>query len=349
MAGRVILTGSGGNVALGALRPLREAGLEIVGTDIEERLSAGRYTTDIFRRVDRALLDFRPGIEGYSAVVNREYISQMEELCRSYSPDSLLLNPDPEVLAVCLHREKFPVLLPSYEQKLATLDKFKAYQILEKSGVAVPEHYLPLNGKELREGVESLLTRYGAAFTNARASRGGENSAKIESPEAGRAHFKKFGEQLLIEHLPGQEFAVILTYKEGRCHLKGAFQKLKYGCGQGLKNISVDEERLFKLAEEGVEAVNRELGEKPQGTYHVDIKEDGKGKRKIMEINAGRALGGTPDSYIFYAGGINMPLIYSKLAKGEDVGTYTLEDDILQLQLNNYAFVKREEVKFWAE
>lgn len=345
MAGAVILSGCGGNVALGAFRPLKEAKYEVIGTDVEERLSPGRYLADGFKKVERALLELKAEGRSLGARINRNYVSQMKKLCEEYSPDSLLANPDPEVLALSSYRQELPVLLPSYEQKLATLDKYRAYGILEKSRAPVPKYYLPLNRRELEEGLSGLLEEGGCAFTNARASHGGESSGKIEDMESGMAHFKIFGEQLLLENLPGREYAVILLYRRGRCHLRGAFQKLKYGCGQGLKNISVEDKQLFKIARNGVGAISREFGERPQGTYHVDIKEDGEGKRKIMEINAGRALGGTPDSYLFYAGGINMPHIYTSLCMGEDVGRQSLQGGIVQLQMNNYLFLKGGEVR----
>jgi len=349
MVETVILTGVGGNVSLGGIKPLKALGYTIIGTDVEDDLSPGKYLVDVFSQTDSALLDFRLADQNhYRARINEIYISKMRNLCEKYDPCVVIPNPDPEVLALCKFRKDFPVLLPSYEQKLATFDKYRAYTILEKNHITTPEFLLPLNERELEEYLDEMLDRFNVVFTNARASRGGENSGKIWDFKSSLKFFYEFGHQLLLEYLPGREYAVVLVYRDGKRYLKGAFQKLKYGCGQGLKNITVNDRRLFELAEKGVEAINKEYDETPNGTYHVDIKEDNNKRKKVMEINAGRAFGGTPDSYIFYAGGINLPHTYIRLASGEDVKEFTLKEGIIQLQMNNYVFVDGNKTDQWA-
>jgi hypothetical protein len=342
----VILTGSGGCVALGGLAPLRAAGFRVVGTDAEPTFSPGAYLCDDYRSVPRALKSERITGGRVEVEANPAWHDRIMELLDELSPAALLVNPDPEVLAIAGWHRDLPLLFPSGEQILASHDKRETQRILHAAGVDLPR---AVDMGAFEAGCKAVLDAELKLFAKEQASAGGQNARVIETLEEAVVVRASQPGMLFYEFLPGDEFAVFLLYRDGELFVEGSFRKHQYKWGQGLRNETVDDDRLFALGDKAVRALAAAFDEKPHGTYHVDIRNTAGGEPKVLEINTARAFGGTPDAYVAFASEVNLPAIYVDLVRGETPKRQRVRGGIRQLQFHNYVFAEGDRSRRWDE
>lgn len=343
----VILTGSGGCVALGGLQPLRAAGFRVIGTDADPRFSPGRYLCDDYHLVPRALVSERLGPNGLEVVPNDDWLNAIGAMLEKTRAVALLVNPDPEVLALAASDQSWPVLFPSRAQIYASHDKRETGRILAEASIELPV-WLPSDDettfaaacRELLDGGFRILAKEQAAA-------GGQNLHVIDSVDAAVRLRNAHPSLLFYEFLPGDEYAVFLLYRDGELFVEGSFRKHHYKWGQGLRNESMDLDEIFQLGDRAVRALAGAFGDRPHGTYHVDTRRDREGRLKVLEINAARAFGGTPDAYIAYAGDVNLPAVYVELVRGGTPPRQRVPGGIAQLQYHNYVFARGDSYRTW--
>ena len=193
-----------------------------------------------------------------------------------------------------------------------------AGRALAATSMATPHVWLP------RE-VDDDMAASGALMVKHRWGAGGQGNRPLTPGNLG-----ELGErEIVTERVEDDEHAVFLTYDRGEVALEGAFQKVLYFAGEGRRNLTVDRPELRELARAAVAALTPE----PHGTYHVDIMGD-----RVLEINAGRAFGGTPDPYLCWAAGISMPETLLKIATGEKWEYRRVPGGIRMTHFNNYLF-----------
>ncbi len=345
----VILTGSGGCVALGGLGPLRAAGYRVIGTDGDATMSAGAHLCDEFRAVPRALVAQRVTGSGVEVEPSTDYLAALDRLIDELQPAALLVNPDPEVLAIaCSPRAAaLPLLFPTAAQVLAAHDKRKTTELLAAAGVALPAAVPTGDDDAFAAGCQLLFDSERLVLAKEAASAGGENLRVLSDLDTARRVRAANPGMLFYEFLPGAEHAVFLIYREGELFLEGSFRKHHYKWGQGLRNESVDDDELFALADSAVTALANGTADRAHGTYHVNIRADVNGAHKVLEINAARAFGGTPDAYIAFAGGVNLPATYVDLVRGGTPARQRVRGGILQLQYHDYVFVEGGAARTW--
>lgn len=336
-------------MALGGLPPLQRAGYRVIGLDVDSTLSPGSHLVDEFRTAPRALE--RQGLEAgrFCATANDAYLDFMRDILSTFRPVALLINPDPEVLAIASWAESGPWLMPSFKQVLAAHDKQETQRILADADVPLPRWIETDSDEAFERDCRLVLGQDLRILAKERASAAGKHLRVADSLEEARRMRAAHPEMIYSEFLPGREFAVFLVYRDGELFLEGGFEKHLYNWGQGLRNVSFHDTATFDLARRAVGALAAAFGERPNGTYHVDLRQNSAGSPRVLEINAGRAFGGTPDSYICFAGGINLPALYVDLVMGRTPARQRLRAGIAQLQLHNYVFVEREAITTWVD
>jgi hypothetical protein len=342
----VLLTGSGGCVSLGGLTPLRAAGHKVVGLDADDEFSAGRYLCDEFRVMPRALRSKRVRDGILEVDPNPDFYAALERALDETGAEALLVNPDPEVLAVARWGRPLPLIMPSFAQIVTAHDKSRTHQILEAVGVPLARWVdaEPDFASACRDVLDSGRKLLGKE----KAAAGGQNLQVIDSLDRALKLRDAFPDMLIFEYLPGAEYAVVLLYAHGEPYVELAFRKHEYKWGQGTRNRSHDEDELFELGDRAVRALAASTGEQPHGTYHVDTKRNADGKLHVLEINAGRAFGGTPDAYMAWAGGINLPDTILRLIRGERPARRRLAGGIIQLQFHDYVLVDGDRSRTWS-
>ncbi len=343
----VILTGSGGCVALGGLQPLQAAGYRVVGTDADPRFSPGRYLCDDYQLVPRAQLSEQLGPNGLEVVPNPDWLQAVDRMLEESRAVAVLINPDCEVLAYAASDRSWPLLFPSRAQIYASHDKRETGRILAAASIELPV-WLPSDDEEsFVTACRELLATGRQLLTKEQAAAGGQNLHIIDSVEAAVRLRSAHPSLLFYEFLPGDEYAVFLLYRDGELFVEGSFHKRQYKWGQGLRNESMDQDEIFELGDRAVRALAAAFDERPHGTYHVDTRRDGDGKLRVLEINAARAFGGTPDAYIAYAGGINLPEVYVDLVRGGSPRRQRVPGGIAQMQYHNYVFAQGSSHRTW--
>lgn len=117
---------------------------------------------------------------------------------------------------------------------------------------------------------------------------------------------------MLVEHLPGKEYAVQTFWLEGELIQSQARQRLIYFFGAIMPSgqtstpavaCIIDRQEPYQTAYKAIRAIDP----KPHGIYCVDIKENSRGDCVPMEVNYGRFF---TTSDFFAEVGVNSPLEY---------------------------------------
>jgi carbamoyl-phosphate synthase large subunit len=259
------------------------------------------------------------------------YINVLNKIIKKHNVDLVHPQPDPEVLFLAEHRDRLmsKIFLPSLETILVCQNKIQTNYILSNNGVNVPESYLISTRRGLEESFKKLRKKHEKIWV--RAIRGAGSKAALPISELKHAEFwidywKKnkgigYGDFMLSEFLPGKEFAFQSLWLNGRLITSQARQRLEYVFGNLTPSgqssspaaaITVSEKRVNETASSAILSIDK----KATGVFCVDLKESGKGKVCVIEINAGRFF--TTSNFFSHAGN-NMPDHYVSLALGENL------------------------------
>jgi len=126
----------------------------------------------------------------------------------------------------------------------------------------------------------------------------------------------------LSEYLPGRDYACQSVWQDGRLVLTKTCERLSYFGGgsqpSGVSSIAalartVVAPRVVEVCTAAVRALDARVS----GAFSIDLKEDGRGRPCITEINAGRFI--TMCNLFDLAGQHNMTSVYVGVALGEPV------------------------------
>lgn len=315
---RVLVTGAGGAASANFIASLRMSGepFYVVGADRQP------FHLELADVQARYLVP--PAADpGYLDALNRIVVAERVEFVHP--------QPDPEVLAVSDRRELIQArtYLPSREALRICRDKLELARALSSAGVAVGESVGVEDAQALRAGFERLRARHTRVWVRAKSGAGGRASlpvARLEQAECWirywcDVHGLAMRDFMLVEFLPGDEFAFQSIWKDGRLITSQARQRLQYLFGYlspsgqtSTPSVAVTVHRadVNETARRAVEAVAPDA----TGIFCVDLKVNAAGVPCVTEINAGRFF--TTSNFIAEAG-CNMVHHYVKLAYGESL------------------------------
>lgn len=315
---RILVTGAGGSAAINFIHSLRISPEKfyIVGSDVNKY---HLELPNIDAAYEIAKADSPAYIEQINGVIHKENIEMVHP------------QPDIEVRVLSENREKIDAItyLPSKETIRICQDKMKTNKILEKAGVPVPEAYFIKKEEDL-DKLDLLLEIYPErAWLRAIHGAGSRASLPIRKKEHAKMwidywHEMRglgYGDFMLSEYLPGNEYAFQSIWKKGEIITSQARIRKEYVFGNlspsGQSSspsiaVTVHNEKVNEIATKAVLTIDKNA----TGIFCIDMKEDVNGKVKITEINAGRFF---TTSNFFSVAGSNMPYYYIKMAFGEKI------------------------------
>lgn len=315
---RILVTGAGGSAAANFVKSLRMVPepFYIVGTDIKPHHLE-------LSEVDRRYL--------VPPARSPDYIDKLNSLIERERID--LVHPQPPaevtVLSECRHQVNACLFMPAQETVRLCQDKMSLIEKLSSAGVPVPESYLIQDEDNLRRSLKTLLSRYEKAWL--RAIRGAGSRAALPIKKIGHGlawidywaetHGIGYGDFMLSEFLPGQEFAFQSLWLNGDLVTSQARTRLEYifgnltASGQSSSPSlarTVHRDDVNRFATWAVRVADPDA----TGIFCLDMKENAQGVPCVTEINAGRFFTTTN---FFSEAGCNMPYYYIKMAYGESL------------------------------
>ncbi|MBI4320672.1 MAG: ATP-grasp domain-containing protein [Chloroflexi bacterium] len=313
---RVLVTGAGGSAAANFVDSLRLSPepFYIVGTDVKPF------------HLELSAVDQRFLLPPTSAP---DYLDKLNELIAREQVEFVHAQPDVEVAILSENRERVNarLFLPAAATIRLCHDKMATVDLLKRAGVPVPESYPLRSEADLRQAVDVLLCRHEKAWLRAVRGAGSRASLPIKRLEHGLAwidywytmHEIGFGDFMISEFLPGQEFAFQSLWSDGQLVTSQARVRLQYIFGHLTPSgqtsspsvaRTVHRDDVNDIARLAVAAIDPHAS----GVFCVDLKENRSGVPCVTEINVGRFF--TTSNFFAHAG-TNMPYIYVKMAYGE--------------------------------
>lgn len=303
----VVVTGCGGPAGANLLACLRRAGTRrLIGLD------ANPYHLAVADVDERRLV---PPTHETDA-----WLAEVEAM--SADADLILAQPDCDVAALSLHRERFAgkLVLPNPEAVVQAQDKLATYLELQTALVPLAETWpvariLALVGK----------TGY-PIWVRARYGAGSRGAFKANSAEQAREWVRYCQEVrgipasdfLACEYLPGPEYAVQQLWWDGELVVSQARERVQYLMGYlsptGQTSTPAVARTVTRpeLDEQAATAVQA-LAHRPHGVFGVDMKTDVKGVPCVTEVNVGRFF---TTSLFLATAGLNLPSLLVDLHRG---------------------------------
>lgn len=311
---KILVTGAGGSAAFNFIHSLKNSKekYKIIGID-SNKFHLALSNADI-----KCLVPSNRQKEKYIRALNR--------IIDDYKVDLVHPQPDEEVLFLAENKTKINarIFLPNLGTIKKCQNKIETIKTLNENGVKTAKSYIINNRKELVLAFENLKKRSNKLWI--RAIKGAGSKAALPVTEIQHAEFWidywvknkgiGYGNFMLSEFLPGNEFAFQSLWKDGELVVSQARQRMEYVFGNLMPSgqssspavaVTVHNEKVNKEATKAVLAIDA----KATGVFCIDLKENSTGDPCIMEINAGRFF---TTSNFFSVAGCNMPEYYVKLA-----------------------------------
>jgi len=212
-----------------------------------------------------------------------------------------------------------PAILERADDKVAT------QRALAAAGVPVPRTLLLEGPADLAAAFRELGLPVWVRGTGAPGLGIGGAALPCRDVEVARAwieHHRGWGKMAASELLPGRNLTWMSAWDRGRLLAAAARERLEYVLphvspsgvtGAPAVTRTVRRADVSAIGEQAVRA----LSEAPHGVFFVDLKEDGEGRPRVTEINAGRC--GTT-VHFYTEAGFNFPWLLVCLALGRDLG-----------------------------
>jgi hypothetical protein len=221
------------------------------------------------------------------------------------------------------------IFLPSARVIALCRDKYHLIRALRRHGVPAPATY-PVRDAT---GVDEIFAQLGhpaRLWCRPRIGTCARGGAAVSTPDQARQWMGVWRAMqgvpisafTLAEHLSGREILCQSVWLRGRMVLANTFERLTYF---GADNIPSGVTSLSSLAKTVVEPAVLELCRKAiaavapgaSGAFSVDVKEDGGGRPRVTEINAGRFFMAMTafDRVLKH----NIALTYVRLALGDPI------------------------------
>lgn len=309
MKKRILITGAGGNAAVGFTKCLlRDSENYLVGTDIN-------FHNLFFAQTHSKYLIPNASCPDYIIAINK--IIKKERI------DFIHVQPDKEIEVISKNRDQIHTKfnLPSENAIIIAQNKMSTYEVLKSNNVPVPISYLISKKSDVLKIFK--IFNYRPVWFRSIKGAGGKGSLLIKDPKIAYAwidHWSGYNSFMASQYLPGKNIGWDSLWHEGKLIAHFTKERLEYalagsspsgisGTAGAIKCIKRnDVKRISKLA---ILAIDKE----PNGLYSVDLKENEKGEPFVTEINPARFL--TSSTHFFAATNYNLPLLYIKLAFNE--------------------------------
>lgn len=347
----VMVLGAGGSAAANVVDALlqTERGYRIVGADaspVKLHLSAA-HDRIVVPRADAA-----------------GYADALAEAVERWKCDVVHPQPDPDVRALGLHRDRIPaaIYLPAQDVLDLAADKLAFAECMRSAAVPVPEAATYESIEGTAAVTERLLASHDHVWVRARVGAGARASLPVRTGAQAEAWIRwwidergmRASDFMVSEMLPGREFAYQSVWQDGELVAGQARERVEYLYGHLTPSGQTSTPSVARTVSDPVvddvaQRSIRALDPNPRGVYCVDIKESADGVAKVTEINAGRFF---TTSNFFAAAGLNMPDMVVQCALGQRpqrVGSSPLPADLYWIRMVDmgYVLVPGDELDRW--
>ena len=311
---KILVLGCGGSAGINFIKSLRlpSEKIKIVGVD------TNKYYLEMSPVDKRYLIRHKKGEE-------LNYINKINKVIELEGIEFIHAQPDPEVKIISDYRQKLrtKVFLPSKKAINISQDKWLTHQTLKKATIPVAKTFKLSGESSLKKAFNEID---GSIWLRASKGAGGRASLPVDNFEAAKAWINywspkglKWENFLASEKLDGQEVSWVSIWYKGKLICSQGKERLEWVqsglspsgvTGTTAIQKTVHNNRVNKIAIDTVKT----LDSKPNGIYVVDTKENKSGIPCVTEVNPGRFF---TTSLFFSTIGINMPLIFVKLAYEE--------------------------------
>jgi len=326
----LLVTNTRNAQAYAIIRALRPHAQKIVVTmygknRLVARLSHAANSRLVDKRyyVPSPVEDWRAGkIQRENTEREEVYIQAVLRICEKEKIDTIFPSFDPQVYVFSKNKERFEKIgvlipIPDYETVLTPLDKYRTIQAAEEVGFPCPKTYLPESEEDIRRIAEQLGFPLMIKPRFTAAGRGGGIINDLgDLLEKTRLVTENQGIPMIQEYIPGGQKQNSRIVLDKRGELKVIFGQRRW---RNFLRISsrlptADELVVSPAYVAHTARLVQELGW--WGGTSVQTKVDSRdGIPKLMEINPRLGL-------VLWYGielGINEPLMYLRIAKGEKV------------------------------
>jgi len=307
---RILVTGAGGSPAANFTRSLRLSGeaFYLIGVDSD------KYC------LQRAETDERHLVPSCS---EPDYLDVLNEIIRRSNADLLYSQPDAEIKVLSRERERIAcrTFLPSKESVRILQNKFSSYERWQAAGLRVPKTVMINREQDL----ESCFKKYGPRIwlreIEGAFGKGALPTSDIKQAKGWLDFHNGWGRFCGAECLEPQSVTWQSIWKNGDLVVAQSRRRLYWEFANrapsgvtGLTGtgVTMADQEFDELALKAIAAIDS----KPHGIWSVDMTLDHDGVPNPTEINIGRFF---TTHFFFSKAGLNMPLIFVKIAFDEPI------------------------------
>ncbi len=305
---RILIAGAGGAPSTNFVRSLREAGepFYLVGTDANPYYLA-RAETDTRYLVPKA--------------TDKRFLAVINEIIKKERITFIHAQNDEEVAWISRMRNHLAarVFLPADGVVSTCQDKFQSYLAWKKAGLTVPQTLLLRRPADLTRAFEALGTPLWLRDIQGAAGRGSLAATSVKQAKAWIDFHEGWGHFTAASYLSKRSVTWMSIWHSGQLIVAQGRERLYWEMGKiapsGITGVTgagvtIRDATVDKVARKAILA----LDPAPHGLYGADLTYDARGVPNPTEINIGRFF---TTHQFFTNAGLNMPLIYTKLAFGE--------------------------------
>jgi hypothetical protein len=306
-AKRILVAGAGGTPSLNFIRSLRKA---------KERFFLIGICSNKYD-----LCKAKQCVDKYYLVPSardRSYLAVLQSIIKKTRPQFLHAQNDEEVYVISKHRDELgtATFLPAHETIEICQDKFESARIWKAHGLTVPKTYRINDRNDLKQAFRKIKGKVWIRATSGAFGKWSLPTNDVRFAEYWIDYYKGWGQFSAAEYLSPRSVTWLSLWKDGelivaqgRERLYWEFSNRSVSGVTGITGtgVTVADKRLDSLALKAIYAIDK----KPNGIFGVDLTFDRNGVANPTEINIGRFF--TTHEF-FTAAGLNMPLLYVKLA-----------------------------------
>ncbi len=282
----ILVTGACGVTSRAIARSLRMStyfgASRLIGTDICENLFGVRE--GLFDKIFKV-----PRWD------DRDYLPLMEAILEREQVHAAVVIPEPEVLLWSECMDRVPVLLPPPRLARLAISKSSLYHALTGTGL-VPSYRI-VSRAEILQGRRVELPMPFWLRDCTPGSTSGRGALKVHDTDEARAWAllqKEVRFFMASEFLPGRNLACCLLFDDNELVKWACAERLTYFgghlvlsgiTGNTSKGRLVNDDRARTAAEKCLRLLARATGERLEGLFTVDLREDNRGRPLVTEVN----------------------------------------------------------------